>query len=219
MITLLFLIVPYVSLALFCAGHLYRYIRDPYHWNAKSSEFLDKAGLRYWSVLFHVGVLLVFIGHAGGLLIPQSLYDAAGIDSHRHIFISYSLGILFGGAALAGNIGLLVRRLAVKRVRSTSGVNDLVLLFLLLFVIGIGLWNVLFGHYARLLYTVAPWIRSIVILRPAPELMREAPPSYQLHVLAAFALFAYSPFTRLVHIWSAPFQYVWHPYILFRHRS
>jgi nitrate reductase gamma subunit len=214
---LLFVIFPYVSLAVFCLGHLYRYRKDPYHWNAKSSELLDKEGLRYWSALFHGGVLLVFVGHAGGLLIPQSLYDGVGIDSHKHIFISYYLGILFGGAAMVGNAGLLIRRLAVKRVRKTSSITDIVVLVLLFFVIGIGLWNVFFGHYSRFLYTVAPWIQGIVILRPDPELMAEPPITYQLHVLGAFALFALSPFTRLVHIWSAPFAYVWRRSILFRH--
>ena len=34
--------------------------------------------------------------------------------------------------------------------------------------------------------------------------MRDVPFTYKLHILAAFALFAFSPFSRLIHIWSLP---------------
>lgn len=34
--------------------------------------------------------------------------------------------------------------------------------------------------------------------------MAEAPIGFQVHALAAFSLFALLPFTRLVHVFSAP---------------
>jgi len=48
--------------------------------------------------------------------------------------------------------------------------------------------------------------------------MTGAPWIYQAHVLAAFSLFALWPFSRLVHVWSYPLQYLGRPYILYRSR-
>jgi len=45
------------------------------------------------------------------------------------------------------------------------------------------------------------------------------PPSYKLHILSALALLGFSPFTRLVHIWSVPLGYLNRRYILFRRRA
>jgi len=58
-----------------------------------------------------------------------------------------------------------------------------------------------------------------VTLTPEPKLMASVPFAYQLHVLLAFALFALSPFTRLIHIWSVPVPYIFRNYIVFRKRS
>ena len=81
--------------------------------------------------------------------------------------------------------------------------------------IGIGLYNVVFGHY-NVLDTLAPWIRGIVTLTPEPQLMRAVPLSYKLHVLSALALLGFSPFSRLVHIWSVPVFYMLRGRIVFR---
>jgi nitrate reductase gamma subunit len=93
-----------------------------------------------------------------------------------------------------------------------------VLLILLLIVGGIGLYNVIFTHY-DVLYSVAPWIRGVVTLRPDPTLMAPVPVSYKLHILTALALLAYSPFTRLVHIWSVPVAYLVRSFVLFRRQA
>ena len=53
--TLAFLVFPYVMLTVFFLGHSYRYLTDRFDWNAKSSELLEKEGLRYGIFLFHWG--------------------------------------------------------------------------------------------------------------------------------------------------------------------
>ena len=62
----------------------------------------------------------------------------------------------------------------------------------------------------------SPWIRGILTFHPDPGLMAEVPFQYKLHILAAFALLAFSPFTRLVHIWSVPLFYIFRRPLLFR---
>jgi len=214
---LAFLVFPYLALATFVVGHAYRYIVDPFTWNAKSSEFLEKKTLYSGITLFHWGILLTLLGHAGGLLIPQELFDMAGIDGQTHTQIAYWTGLVAGAAAFVGSIWLLRRRITVKRIQATTTLNDFVTLAGLIFVTGLGLYNVVSGHF-YVLDTIAPWIRSIVFFQPNPELMSAVPLSYKIHILSAFALLGFSPFSRLVHIWSAPFTYLLRKHIIFRRR-
>lgn len=215
--TLLYTVFPYLCLTVFVVGHAYRYLTDRYAWNARSSEFLEKKSLFWGSVLFHAGILLTFLGHAGGLLIPQRVFDVFGIDAEGHLAIAYWMGLVVGVPAFVGCLLLLVRRLRNRRVQAAGTANDVVTLAGLLVVIGLGLFNVIFGHY-NVLYTLAPWIRGIVFFMPDAELMRPVPVLYKLHVLAAWALLAYSPFSRLVHIWSLPIVYAVRRWIVFRRK-
>jgi len=215
--TLIFTVFPYVCLSIFVVGHAYRYVTDRYGWNARSSEFLEKKALWAGSVLFHWGIVFTFLGHAGGLLIPQRVMDRFGIDSHAHMEIAYWSGLAVGIAAFAGAVLLLKRRLTHPRVQTVSRLNDTFTIGALILVIGAGLYNVLFGHY-NVLYSVAPWIRGIVTFTPDATLMKAVPLSYKIHVIAAWALLGFSPFSRLVHIWSAPLFYFFRPLIVFRRR-
>jgi len=213
--TFAFVVFPYIVLAVFTLGHFYRYVKDPLRWNARSSEVLEKQILKYGSVVFHYGILLTLVGHAGGLLIPQWIFDAVGIDAGTHTQIAYYSGVAFGLAAVVGAALLLWRRLTRPRLQAVTSRNDFATLILLLWVGGTGVFNVFFGHF-HVLDTVAPWIRGIITLHPDPRLMAEVPFSYKLHIFSAFILFGFSPFSRLIHIWSAPFIYPFRRMLVFR---
>lgn len=213
--TLAFLVFPYIALTVFCLGHGYRYITDRYGWTAKSSEFLEKKNLFYGATIFHWGIILVFLGHAGGLLTPQSLLDQVGINGATHSLIAHYAGLVTGAAALVGLGLLLRRRTSSRRLQLTTTWNDYATLIGLTIVVVMGLYNVIFGDF-YILDTVAPWIRSIVTFTPHPELMKNVPFNYKVHIVSAFALLALSPFSRLVHIWSLPLGYFLRGWILFR---
>jgi len=215
---LIFSVFPYLCLATFIVGHSYRYITDRYAWNAHSSQLLDKKSLFWGAVLFHVGIILTFVGHAGGLLIPQAYYDLFGITTNMHLAIAHWMGEVVGIAAFTGCLLLLWRRLSNARVRAAGTINDLVTLGALTLVISTGIYNVLFGHY-NVLDNVAPWIRGIVFFSPDPQLMRPVPLSFKIHVTAAWALLGFSPFSRLVHIWSVPVLYFFRRRIVFRRKQ
>ena len=215
--TLIFTVFPYLCLTVFVVGHGYRYVTDRYGWNARSSEFIEKKALFAGSVLFHWGIVLTFFGHAGGLLIPQHVFDRFGIDSQMHLAVAYWSGLAVGLAAFAGILLLLRRRLTHPRIQAVNRTNDTITIGALVVVIGAGLFNVLFGHF-DVLYTVAPWIRGIVTFTPDPTLMKEVPLGYKIHVIAAWALLGYSPFSRLIHIWSLPLTYFFRSPILLRRR-
>jgi nitrate reductase gamma subunit len=213
-----FKVFPYLCLMVFALGHAFRYATDRYGWNACSSEFLEKKRLKIGSLLFHWGILGTILGHAGGLLIPQTFFDRVGFDSRTHLFVAYWSGLLVGLAALAGSVALFWRRATDPRVQAAGTLNDLITMAGLTLVVGLGAYNVVFGHF-NVLNTVAPWIRGILIFRPDAALMAGVPLSYKLHILSALALLAFSPFSRLVHIWSAPIFYFFRRPIIFRRHA
>ncbi len=216
--TLAFLVFPYLMLTAFVVGHSYRYLTDRFDWNAKSSELLDKEGLKYGIFLFHWGMIFTFLGHFFGLLIPQWLLDRVGITAEIHDFVAINTGRLFGLVTLIGLIMLFLRRVTNARVRSAGSVSDLVILAALALVVLFGTYNTFFVSY-DVLYSIAPWIRSIVTFSPDPDLMLPVPWSYKIHILGAFAVLGFSPFSRLVHIWSVPVTYMFRPYLSFRRRA
>jgi nitrate reductase gamma subunit len=212
---LAFVVFPYIALTTFVVGHVYRYCTDPLGWTARSSEFLEREGAWLGITLFHWGIIVTALGHAGGLLIPQRVYDAVGIDGEAHTRLAMTVGFVIGVAAFVGISLILWRRATKPRVTATTTFNNLMTLLFLLVAIGTGLYNVIFGHY-YVLDTVAPWIRSIVLLNPEPELMVDVPLSYKLHIVSGLGVLGFSPFSRLIHIWSAPFVYLFRSYIVFR---
>lgn len=209
---------PYISLSVLILGCLYRYRRNPYSWNSRSSELLDKGSLKYASFFFHYGIIFALIGHVGGLLVPQTLYNAVGFREEYHLILARYSGMAFGWAAFVGLLLLAWRRLGRERVLSNSSLSDLLTLLILLIVVGLGTYNVTFVPYDNVLHDIAPWLRSIFVFAPAPDLLATVPLTYKAHFLAVWTLFAFYPFSRLVHITSAPVTYIYRAWILFRKR-
>jgi nitrate reductase gamma subunit len=219
--TLVFLVFPYLVLATFVVGHMYRYLVNPYGWNTKSSELLDKKGLKFGVTIFHWGIIFTLLGHGAGLLIPQKYWDAMGINSQAHtLFATYS-GFVVGAAALLGLALLIYRRISKDRILAITSLNDFVTLGLLFFVVATGFANVVSGLYDHfdILNTIAPWLRGIVTLTPDASLMLEVPLRFKVHILAVLTLLGFSPFSRLVHIWSVPVTYLFRRWIVFRRRE
>lgn len=216
-------IYPYLALAVMVVGTIYRYIYNPLGWGSKSSELLEKRWLRPGSLLFHWGILFVAGGHVIGLLIPKQVHEWLGVSDELYHLSADVLGGLAGFAAWLGVVILLLRRIFNRRVRLNSTPSDYVVLVLLFVVITLG-DVVTIGHnnvYGPYEYrdTVGPWVRGLLTLHPDVGLMAQVPLLLQIHVIAAFALFAVSPFSRLVHAWSAPITYPMRAPIQYRSRT
>ncbi|MGE5592037.1 MAG: respiratory nitrate reductase subunit gamma [Bacillota bacterium] len=217
---LLWVVFPYVSIAVFVVAHLYRYATNPYGWTSRSSEFLEKGWLRWGSLLFHWGVIFALLGHVGGLGVPMSWVEALGVSPELYHLLAIVIGGTAGVAAVAGLVILLLRRTLTERLRLTSTRMDFLALALLLVVVGLGIgntlgYNLLYGSYEYRV-TMGPWLRGLLTLRPDASLMVDVPITFQLHALAAFGLAGVWPFTRLVHVWSVPLTYVGRTPILVR---
>jgi nitrate reductase gamma subunit len=67
----LWIALPYICLAIFVVGHVWRYRRDQLTRTARSTRLLEQRLLRVGSLLFHFGVLAVVGGHVLGILTPR----------------------------------------------------------------------------------------------------------------------------------------------------
>jgi nitrate reductase gamma subunit len=220
---ILWVAVPYAAIVTFIVGHYWRYRYDKFGWTTRSSQLYERRLLRLGSPLFHFGILMVALGHVGGLLIPESWTAAVGIGETAYHVVAVGLGVLAGFCTLAGAAILIYRRRTVGPVFSATTRNDKAMYVLLIGTIVLGLGTTvlgnLTGHPHNYRETVSPWFRSIFYLHPRTELIEAAPLGFRLHVLAAWALFAFWPFSRLVHVFSAPVGYLTRPYIVYRSRG
>lgn len=221
--TFLWVIVPYLCLATFVIGHFWRYHYDKFGWTTRSSQLYEDRMLRLGSPLFHFGMLGVVGGHVIGLLIPQSWTDALGISHHTYHVVAVAGGLVAGVMATLGLAILIYRRRTVGPVFSATTVMDKVMYVFLGGAIVLGMWNTILGASGLEEYNyregVSVWYRSFLAFQPDASLMADAPLGFQLHALVAFILFALWPFTRLVHVFSAPVGYVTRPYIVYRSRE
>src|SRR3954464_3524580 len=223
MSTLLWIIVPYLAIASFVGGHLWRYRYDKFGWTTRSSQLYENRLLRIGSPLFHFGILLVALGHVGGLLVPESWTDAVGISETAYHAVAVGLGTVAGFCTLAGAAILIYRRRTVGPVFSATTRNDKAMYVLLMATIILGLGTTvlgnLTGHPHNYRETVSPWFRSIFYFHPDVDLITDAPLGFQIHAMLAWVLFAVWPFTRLVHVFSAPLGYLTRPYVVYRSRD
>lgn len=218
----LWIVLPYIIITIFIGGHIYRYQHDQFGWTSKSSELLEKKMLRLGSNLFHWGIIFVFFGHVMGLIIPVSVYEAMGVDEHTYHLIALTGGVPAGIAATIGIIILYYRRMTVKRLVATSSKGDWASLFFLTIVILSGMSATFLnidsnGFDYRT--TIGPWLRGILTFRADASLLATVPVWFKIHMLAAMGLFAAWPFTRLVHVFSAPLRYLTRSYVIYRKRE
>jgi len=223
--TFLWVIVPYLCLATFVVGHVWRYRYDKFGWTTRSSQLYEDRLLRLGSPLFHFGMLGVVGGHVVGLLVPRTWTETLGIGDNLYHRVAVVGGLLAGLMALLGMIILIYRRRTVGPVFSATTPMDKVMYAFLGAAIALGMWNTVAGSIFSLggeynyREGVSVWYRSFLTFQPQPDLMAEAPLGFQLHALVAFSLFALWPFTRLVHVFSAPVGYLTRPYIVYRSRD
>ena len=137
----IFGIYPYIAISVMIIASIARYDRDPFTWKSKSSQLLRKRQFVIGSVLFHVGVLVIFAGHFVGLLTPIWVFDMLGISHGAKQILAVVAGGIAGLMALLGGIILLNRRLNDPRIRAHSTVADTGILALLMAQLLLGVGN------------------------------------------------------------------------------
>ena len=220
---LLFGYYPYVAASVFLLGSLIRFDREQYSWRSGSSQMLRARQLRWGSNLFHVGILAIFAGHFVGLLTPHALYEAFGLTAAAKQLLAIVAGGVFGIVCLVGLVLLVHRRLVDPRIRHTSSTMDIVVLLMILAQLVLGLLTIPYSLQhpdGAVMLQLSEWAQRIVTFRSgAAELVADVAPIYRVHLLLGLTLFVVFPFSRLVHIWSAPVWYLFRPYQIVRRRA
>jgi nitrate reductase gamma subunit len=220
---LLYTVLPYAALAVFAIGHWWRYRRDQYGWGARSTQLLESRMLKYASTIFHFGALAAIGGHVLGILVPQAWTAAVGVSDDAYHVIAVVGGLAAGGAVCLGFALLVYRRLRFARVRVTTTRADLITFGLLALGIVTGMLATItnLGDAVHYRETVAPYFRQLFILDPEPELMTggEVTFVFQAHLTVVWLLVAFWPFSRLVHAWSVPVDYLRRSPIPYRSRT
>jgi len=218
-------VLPYLTLLVLISGLNWRYKYDQFGWTTRSSQLYESRLLKIASPLFHYALLGVFVGHIVGLLIPKSLTDSIGISQEMYHAGAFYIGGLAGVGLVIGLALLIWRRRRTTRVFKATTANDKTMYLVLALVIALGMIATLTGdvtaagepHNYR--ETVSVWFRSLIILQPDIAAMEAATWQFQAHVIFGLILFMMTPFTRLVHAFTAPFHYIFRPYVVFRSRT
>lgn len=203
---------PYVALTVFLLGSVLRFDHSQYTWRTGSSQLLRRRQLLWGSNLFHVGILIIFGGHAVGLLTPVAVFDALGISHGFKQVLAMTVGGLAGIACWIGIAMLTHRRLGDPRIRRTSSFGDIAILLLLWLQLTLGLLTIPVSaeHLdGTEMVKFMGWAQGILTLQPsAAALIADVHPIFKIHLFLGMTIFLVFPFTRLVHVWSAPVWYL-----------
>ena len=225
MVVDLWAVYPYIVILLFFGVPVFRYKTNRFSIHSPSTELLEKKVQEPFSFIWHYGLIIVFLGHVLGLLVPVWLMNELGIPFATHYLLAVYIGGISGVATLAGLLGLTYRRFANKRVRATTTWDHYVVYALLIAVFVAGLFNTLGYQLFIRPYnydaTIGAWLQGVLTLRPDAALMAQAPVSFQIHVFLAMTFLAVFPFTFLIHMWTGIFNsisYIFRPRIIYRSR-
>lgn len=206
---------PYLAVTVLVVGSILRFDASQFSWRSQSSQFLRRRQMVLGSNLFHMGVLILLAGHFIGLLTPVNVFDAVGISHKFKQTAALVVGGLAGLCAFAGCSLLLHRRLFDPRIRRSSSWGDILVLVLIWLQLVLGIattwWTVRHLEGDEMVLFMG-WANGILTFNPgAADLIIDVALVYKLHIILGLTLFLITPFTRLVHIWSAPIWYLLRP--------
>lgn len=208
----LFVGLPYAAVVVCVAGTIYRYRRRGFTVSSLSSQFLEGKSLFWGTVPFHVGILVVFLGHLTAFLLPGA--TLAWNSAPVRLIILEVTAFTFGVTVLVGLVALMVRRLTNPRIAAVTTWADLALEVLLLAQVVFGLWIAVGYRWGSSWFSadLTPYLWSLVIFRPDTAAVFALPWVIKAHVVGAFFILLAFPFTRLMHVLVPPLHYIVRPY-------
>lgn len=217
--TIVFVILPYMALALVLFVTPYRYFSNRLTWSAYSTQFLERNTL-YWGINpWHYGILPVLLAHLFATLFPGA--TAALLGDRTRLLVVEATGLGLGILALFGCLVLLFRRTSSPILTRVTYPADWLLLILLAIQTATGIAVAVTRSWGAQWYpaTAAPYLRSLLLLNPQPEYVSGISTIFTLHVAGAFLLLAVLPFTKLVHLLYLPFDFLKDMPVLYKWRS
>ena len=211
--TLFFATLPYVALVLFLVGTIYRYRSDAFTYSSLSSQLLENKQ-HFWALVpFHYGIIAVLTGHVVAFLIPRSIL--VWNSRPLRLYVLEVSALIFGLTTLVSLFAIIARRATDQRVRVVTSRADWILYAMLVVQVFTGVYVAVFNRWGSSWFaaSAAPYFWSLLKLNPDISVIAAMPWMVKLHIVNAFVVIAFFPFTRLVHILVVPNQY------LFRRRQ
>ena len=211
--TLFFATLPYVALVLFLVGTIYRYRSDAFTYSSLSSQLLENKQ-HFWALVpFHYGIIAVLTGHIVAFLIPRSIL--AWNSRPLRLYVLEVSALIFGLTTLVSLFAIIARRATDSRVRVVTSKADWILYAMLVVQVFTGVYVAVFNRWGSSWFaaSAAPYFWSLLKLNPDISVIAAMPWMVKIHIVNAFVVIAFFPFTRLVHILVVPNQY------LFRRRQ
>jgi nitrate reductase gamma subunit len=209
---ILFVILPYVAIAVAVATSVVRYYTDQFSISSLSSQLLEKRQLSWSSVSWHYGIIVILGVHMVAAIFPSAwnLIITNPVRLYVMEVTGWALAI-FLGVALAA---LIARRVVNSRMTAVTSTMDWVLLSSLILQVVLGVSIATTQRWGAVWYLqqVVPWLQSLVTFNPQIQTVSFLPLIVKIHILNALLLVALIPFTRLIHMFVTPMTYLWRPY-------
>ncbi len=205
----LFSALPYVAMTVFLVVTIQRYRQDSFEYSSLSSQFLENRQ-HFWSLVpFHYGLLFVLAGHVVAFLIPRTVL--AWNARPARLYVLEVTALIAGILTVVGLVMALTRRSRSNKIRGVTTISDWVLYGVLLFQVTTGVLMAVFVGWGSSWFAAAisPYLWSLVKLQPEINYVIGLPWLVKLHMVSAWVLIGFFPFTRLVHVLVVPNQYLW----------
>ena len=206
---LLFAVLPYLAVFTLILVTIQRYRAQSFTYSSLSSQFLENRQHFWGLVPFHYGILAVVVGHIVAFLIPREILWWNGHP--LRLYVLELSALIFALLTLIGLLAAMVRRFTNAKVRLVTTTSDWIIYALLLIQIVSGICTAVFYPWGSSWFatSAAPYLWSLVKLNPDISYVASMPHMVKLHIINAFVIVGFFPFTRLVHILVIPNPYLW----------
>lgn len=203
-----FSVLPYVAMVLFLVGTIHRYRSETFTYSSLSSQLLENKQ-HFWAVVpFHYGIITVLAGHVVAFLVPRQilLFNSKPL----RLYILEVSALIFGVTTLVSLIAIVARRFTDPRVRVVTTKADWILYAMLVVQVFSGVYVAVFYRWGSAWFaaSASPYLWSLLKLNPNIAVIAAFPFAIKLHIVNAWLVIAFFPFTRLVHILVVPNQYL-----------
>ena len=175
-----------------------------------------------WSNLFHIGILGIFFGHLFGMLTPHWMYAW-----FLPVAVKQQMAMVLGG--ICGVLTLIWRcGVAGAPFNESAYQGDVFWCgypdprYFVNSVHFLGLTTIPFSAQhpdGSEMMKLVGWAQSIVTFQGGASTHLDGVAYiFRVHLVLGMTIFLLFPFTRLVHVWSAPFEYFTRRYQIVRSR-
>lgn len=209
--TLLFIVLPYLAVFACTFGSIYRIKKEPMSYSSLSSQFLENHGLLWGSLPWHLGILLILLAHILAFLFP-SFWQT--LTSNQVLLMTIeAIGFGLSILCLIGLVVLAIRRLTSPRIQAVTTPMDLLVIALLLAQVGLGAAIAVHCKWgsAWCSGTTTPYLWSLLLFQPDLSNIEDLPILVKAHIVCAWLFILIIPFSRLVHLFAVPIEYLFRP--------